>query len=62
MKIVAWILVIWIVVSLVYGTAKDGAGWLEPFKEEYKYQLRERPLITIIVTILIGLILWLILF
>lgn len=62
MKTIAWIFVIWIAISLIYGTVKEGSSWLDPFKAEYKYQLRERPLITIIVTILVCVVLWLILF
>lgn len=62
MKTIAWILVIWIVGSLIYGTVNEGTSWLDPLKVEYKYQLKERPLITISVTILVCAILWLILF
>ena len=38
MKIFLWILVIWVIISLIQGTIKEGSGWLAPFVAEYKYQ------------------------
>ena len=43
MKIFLWILVIWVIISLIQGTIKEGSGWLAPFVAEYKYQFKERP-------------------
>lgn len=57
MKIFLWILVIWVIISLIQGTIKEGSGWLAPFVAEYKYQFKERPLVVIVVTIVVVLLL-----
>lgn len=62
MKIVAWIIVIWVAISLIYGGVKEGADWIAPLKTEYKIQLRERPVVTIAITVVVLFVLFKILF
>ena len=62
LKIIIWILVIWVVISLVQGTIKEGTGWMAPFIAEYKIQLRERPVVTLAVTVIVLFILFKLLF
>lgn len=62
MKLIIWILVIWIVGSLVYGSIKEGTSWMDPFIAEYKMQFEKHPVATIVVTILVCLLLFKLLF
>lgn len=61
MKIIIWMIVIWIVVSLVYGRRKGELDF-RPFVAEYKHLLREHLVVTIVVTIIVAILLFKILF
>lgn len=61
MKILAWIIVIWFGGSILYGMSNDNS-FLTPFIVEYKYQLKEKPLVTIIVTVVVIFVFYNILF
>ena len=62
MKVIAWILVIWIVGSIIYGIKNEGADSLMPIVHEYIYQLKNKPLITVVLTVIVVAILVVILF
>ena len=49
MNIIVWVLVIWIVLSLIQGSKKEGTSWMDP----YKRRMRDHPVITAILVIII---------
>lgn len=61
-KMLAWVVVIWIVVSIVMGIKREGADSIKVIVSEYFYQLEKNPLITIVLTLVVVLILFGILF
>lgn len=54
MKTILWVLVIWIVVSIIHGSIKQGTAWMDPFKR----RIKDHPLITVIIVILALMILF----
>lgn len=61
MKTIIWILVIWIVGSCIYGWA-TGQLDMSPFKQQYRIFMDDHPVITVLVTIAIGILLFNLLF
>ena len=51
MKVIIWIVVIWIIGSLIYGVKQDST-FLAPFKRQYEIFLEEHKIPTIIITII----------
>lgn len=62
LKIIIWIVLIWIILSIIYAVVKGESGILSPFIKEIQICFEEKPAVTIIVGIIIVIILWKILF
>ena len=61
MRIIAWVLVIWIAGSLVVGIKED-KSFFKPFKKQYEIWLEEHCILTLVVSVVVLLFLIKILF